>query len=324
MKTGFDSTVSPESRQTYTHVPVLLDQVIEWLLPHAGGRYIDGTLGLAGHSMAILKRASPNGELLGIDADKEALVIAAQKLLPYGERAHVRQGRHDQLVAIARSEGFSQVDGVLLDLGISSMQLDNPERGFAFGQDGPLDMRMGRDQQLTAAEIVNEWDEQELADLIYRYGEERHSRRIAKAICAARPIERTGELAELIAKIVGRRERIHPATRTFQALRIKVNDELHSLESVLPQAITLLKPGGRLVVIAFHSLEDRIVKQFFVQESKDCICPPRLPQCICGHKATVTRLTRKPIRPSEEEACQNPRSRSARLRVAQRLGEPNT
>jgi len=322
MSIDYGPWLDDDIKEGYTHIPVLYDEVMHWLAPQAGARYIDGTLGLGGHSMGILERSVPDGQVLGIDADQQAIAIAARRLKAFGARVTLCQGRHEQLATIARNAGFDQVDGILLDLGVSSMQLDNPARGFAFGQDGPLDMRLGTDHELTAAEIINTWDEKELADLIYLYGEERYSRRIARAICAARPVSRTSELANLIAQTVGRRERIHPATRTFQALRIAVNDELGSLASVLPQAIELLSPGGRIAVIAFHSLEDRIVKRFFRQESRDCICPPRLPQCVCEHKATVTRLTKKPIRPSEEETRTNPRSRSARLRIAQRLGQP--
>jgi 16S rRNA (cytosine1402-N4)-methyltransferase len=237
----------------------------------------------------------------------------------FGDRVTFVQGHHTELSEIARRQGFSQVHGILLDLGVSSLQLDDERRGFSFRSDGPLDMRMNPDASLTAAEIVNTWDERELARIIYQYGEERHSRRVARAICSHRPFSGTLELANLVAQVVGSGGRIHPATRTFQALRIAVNEELESLQSVLPQAVGLLAPKGRLAVISFHSLEDRIVKQFIRQESRDCICPPRIPQCVCGHVATLKPLTRKPQRASQEEIAHNPRSRSARLRVAERL-----
>jgi len=223
------------------------------------------------------------------------------------------------LQAVAVTHGFEQVDGVLMDLGFSSRQVAAVDRGFSFDQDGPLDMRLNLNQGRTAAELIRDLSETELADLLWRYGEERYSRRIARAIVAARPVTTTGQLAELVAKRVGRREKIHPATRVFQALRIAVNDELGALAEALPQARDLVRPGGRLAVIAFHSLEDRLVKQFYQQEARDCICPPEAPICVCGHQATLGIVTRKPIRPSDEEISRNPRSRSARLRIAHRM-----
>jgi len=303
------------------HVPVLYDAVMAWLAPKIGGRYIDGTLGLGGHARGLLQGSAPDGELLGLDADPQALDQARANLASFASRLTLVQGRHRDLGAIATRQGWSQVDGILLDLGVSSLQLDKAERGFSFREDGPLDMRLGPDGTETAADLVNELPERELADLIYAYGEERYSRRIASAICRQRPFEGTARLAKVVARAVPNRsrQRIHPATRTFQALRIAVNDELASLRQVLPQALDLLRPGGRLAVIAFHSLEDRIVKQFLVRESKDCICPPELPACVCDHRATVRLLTRKPIRPDDQEVAENPRSSSARLRVAEKL-----
>ena len=209
---------------------------------------------------------------------------------------------------------------MVLDLGVSSMQLDTPERGFSFRSDAPLDMRFNPAAPTSAADLVNGLPEAELADLIFRYGEERRSRQVARAIVAARPLRTTGQLAEVIAKATtSGKPGIHPATRTFQALRIAVNGELEAIEQVLPQAVDALAPGGRLAVISFHSLEDRIVKQFFRRESRDCLCPPRQPMCTCGHRATITEITRKPVQPAETEALQNPRARSARLRVAEKL-----
>ncbi len=229
----------------------------------------------------------------------------------------------DQLQRIAEREGFVPADGVLMDLGVSSDQLEAADRGFSFLKPGPLDMRMDPSLPLTAADLVNTLSEEELAQLIRTYGEEPRARRIARAIVQARPIHTTTELAEVIARAVPRRpgQRLHPATRTFQALRIVVNDELGALERALPQALDVLRPGGRLVVIAFHSLEDRIVKQFFRQEARDCICPPRQPVCTCGHKARVRILTRKPVVPSEAELQANPRSRSAKLRAVEKVSE---
>jgi 16S rRNA (cytosine1402-N4)-methyltransferase len=222
----------------------------------------------------------------------------------------------EQLVAL----GVDSVDGILLDLGLSSMQLAAADRGFSFQEDGPLDMRFDPEAKTSAADLVNRLPENELADLIYQYGEERYARRIAAAIVAARSVDTTAELADLVAKAVpGGRKRIHPATRTFQALRIAVNDELASVEAVLPQAVDDLKAGGRLAVIAFHSLEDRIVKRYFRRQSRDCICPPESPICTCEHQATIKEITRKPIRPTEAETRSNPRARSARLRVAEKL-----
>lgn len=301
------------------HIPVLFDEVMSWLQPTSGERYIDTTVGLGGHSEGLLERSAPDGELLAIDIDEEALRHARERLSPFEDRVTFVCGQYADLGRIARAHGFVAVDGILFDLGVSSLQLDDATRGFSFRQDGPLDMRMGSQVDLTAEEIVNTWPEKEIARIIYEYGEERHSRRIARAICSERPLHSTRELADLVAHAVGRRGRIHPATRTFQALRIVVNEELASLEAALPQAVDLLKPAGRLATIAFHSLEDRIVKRFFVRESKDCICPPRLPQCACDHEAMIERLTRGVVWPSEEEIAANPRSRSGRLRVVERL-----
>jgi 16S rRNA (cytosine1402-N4)-methyltransferase len=257
---------------------------------------------------------------MAMDRDPAALSFAGERLAQYGKRVTYVHASFDKMSAMANRHGFEQVNGILLDLGLSSRQLDDPTRGFAFRFDGPLDMRLDPDSELTAATLVNESSSEELANLIWRYGEERESRRIAKAIVAARPLATTGELAAVISNAVSRRERsLHPATRTFQALRLAVNQELDAISSALPQAISLLQSGGRLAVIAFHSLEDRIVKQFFRQSARDCICPPEQPICTCEHKATLKILTRKPARPSRDEMGRNPRSRSARLRVAERI-----
>jgi 16S rRNA (cytosine1402-N4)-methyltransferase len=303
----------------FRHVPVLLSEVIAGLAPRAGGRYVDATLGGGGHALATLAASSPDGRLLGIDADPAALTAAGARLAIYGERATLAHGNFRDLAALAREHGFAQVDGILLDLGVSSHQLDTPERGFSFTADAPLDMRLDPTQGETAADLVNATPEDQLADLIYRYGEERGSRRIARFIAEARrrqPIATTAELADLVARALGGRHgKIHPATRTFQALRIAVNRELESLEAALPQAVELLAPGGRLAVIAFHSLEDRIVKLFFRAESG-----------YGGDNAGAERLqiiTKKPIEASDQEARTNPRSRSAKLRVAEKLRMQN-
>lgn len=303
------------------HIPVLYKEVLAGLQARPGGRYIDATLGAGGHAAGILEASAPDGRLLGLDADPDAVAYARERLQVFGDRAVLWAGNFRHLSTVAHALDFGQVQGILMDLGLSSRQLEDATRGFSFNQEGPLDMRMDPRQGQAAADLLNTLPEQELADLLWRYGEERHSRRIARAIVAARPVARTDELAELVARTVGRRERIHPATRTFQALRIAVNEELEALEEALPQARDLLRPGGRLAVIAFHSLEDRIVKQFFRKEARDCLCPPEVPVCSCGHRATLKEVTRKPIRPSGEEVARNPRSRSARLRLAERLPE---
>ena len=295
------------------HAPVLLNEVLIALQPYSGGVYIDGTVGAGGHAAAILRQAQPEGRLFGLDQDPMALALARQQLAPFGTQVTLIHANFQQLGRLA----LPQVDGILLDIGVSSMQLDQNERGFSFQTDGPLDMRMNTTTGETAADLVNTLPEDELANLIYQYGEEPRSRRIAKAIVQARPIERTLPLAQLIAKVKPGYSRIHPATQTFQALRIAVNDELGVLARVLPQAIALLKPGGRLAVITFHSLEDRIVKQFFKQESTDCLCPTEQPFCTCQHHATLRLITKKPITAAESEIAVNPRARSAKLRVAE-------
>lgn len=301
------------------HVPVLLTEVLDLLAPRPGGVYVDATAGGGGHSQALLQRSAPDGRVLSLDADPEAVSRLRVALSPYGQRSVVVQANFRQLAAVARSAGFDAVDGVLMDLGLSSDQLADGGRGFSFLVDGPLDMRFDPGQAVTAADLVNGLSERELADLIYELGEDRLARRVARAIVAARPIRTSGQLAEVIAQAVGRRERIHPATRTFQALRMAVNDELAALAEALPQAVDLLRPGGRLAVISFHSLEDRTVKQFMQREARDCLCPPSAPTCTCQHRAVLRLVTRKPVQPGPEEILRNPRSRSARLRVAEKL-----
>lgn len=302
------------------HLPVLYHEIIHALNPHSPGKYIDATVGAGGHAEGILEESAPDGTLLALDRDPQALAIASQRLSLYKGRVKLVHTSYVNLLDEMHKLGWTSVDGIVFDLGLSSMQLDTPQRGFSFQGSGPLDMRFDPTQPLDAAELVNHLPEKELADLIWRYGEERGSRRIAAAIVQTRPIETTTELAEVILKAMGgQRGRIHPATRTFQALRIAVNRELQAVETVLPIAVEALAPGGRVAVISFHSMEDRLVKQFFKRESSDCICPPDQPVCTCGHKASIRVVTRHPIQPEEGEISYNPRARSARLRVAEKL-----
>jgi 16S rRNA (cytosine1402-N4)-methyltransferase len=312
------------------HVPVLLHEAIEALNVRPGGRYVDATVGLGGHATAILEAAGPEGRLLGIDRDPQALAIAAERLARFGDAVVLVRGAFADVAEICEAHGFVPVDGVLLDLGVSSLQLDQPGRGFSFQRDEPLDMRMDPDGPLTAADIVNTYDERRLAALIYEFGEEHRSRRIARAIVERRPLNTTGELARLVERAVGRPRRarssgrspIHPATLTFQALRIAVNDELAQLDAALRGAHGILGgPGARLVVISFHSLEDRAVKEYFRLHSRDCICPPRQPVCTCDHRATLREVSRRVRMASEAEIATNPRARSARLRVAESIVE---
>ncbi|MEK6575328.1 MAG: 16S rRNA (cytosine(1402)-N(4))-methyltransferase RsmH [Chloroflexota bacterium] len=302
------------------HVSVLYKEVVSGLQPQPGGRYIDGTVGAGGHAFGILEASSPDGELLGLDLDPAALQVAAERLKLFGDRAHLVHASYRDMASAASRLGWDAADGIVLDLGLSSLQLDTVGRGFAFKHNGPLDMRFDPANPLTAHDLVNGASEGELADILFRYGEERAARRIARTIVAARPITGTRQLAQVVAAAVGgHRGDTHPATRTFQALRIAVNGELDTVAASLPIAIELLKPGGRLAVISFHSLEDRIAKTLFHQEARDCICPPEQLVCTCGHKASLKEITRKPIIPSGGEAAQNPRSRSAKLRIVEKL-----
>lgn len=302
------------------HQPVLYKEIINALQPRSHGRYVDGTVGAGGHAWGILDASRPAGVLLGLDVDPNALILAGERLASFGERVHLAHASYVDLETQVHKLGWKDVDGILLDLGVSSMQLDQPERGFSFQAEAPLDMRFDPTEGQTAADLVNSMPEEDLANLIYRYGEERRSRQVARAIVQARPFFTTYQLAEVVRRAVGGpRGRIDPATRTFQALRIAVNDELGSVETVLPLALDLLVHGGRLAVIAFHSLEDRLVKQFFHMESQDCICPPGQPVCTCGHKRKMRELTRRPIQAGEAEVLLNPRARSARLRVAEKI-----
>ena len=301
------------------HQPVLYKEIIHALQPHAGGRYVDGTLGAGGHARGIMEASAPDGQLLGLDVDPQALAIARRTLAPYEHRTHLAQASYTSLSAQLRKLGWETVDGIVLDLGASSMQFDTPERGFSFLHNAPLDMRFGPHAVQTAADLVNKYSERELADLIYQYGEEREARKIARAIVKARPIHTTRELVTAIESVSPRRgDRLHPATRTFQALRIAVNEELASIEEVLPQAVAALKSGGRLAVISFHSLEDRIVKDFFREQSRDRVNPPYEQIYEVERKATLKEVNRKPITPSGEEVKNNPRARSAKLRIVEK------
>lgn len=305
------------------HVPVLMQQVLDGLNIQPGMRIIDGTLGGAGHTAAMLAQSAPDGRVLGLDADPAAIRRVSERLAPAiaaGELTLVL-ANFVTIEQVATANGFMQVDAILLDLGLSSFQLATPARGFSFAESGPLDMRFDPQQSLTAAEIVNEWTEQELADVIYRYGDEHRSRRIARMLVQARPITDTDELAATVSKAVGGRrgKRTHPATKTFQALRIAVNHELDYLEATLPQCLALLKPGGRLAVISFHSLEDRIVKQWMQAEARDFIHERAHPFGGYERTPTVRLINRKPISADPTEIEDNPRSRSAKLRVAERI-----
>jgi 16S rRNA (cytosine1402-N4)-methyltransferase len=303
------------------HTPVMVQEVLDALRVKPQGVYIDCTVGLGGHSLAMLGAASPPPRVLGIDLDANALEIARRRLEAYQDRVVLAQGSFAELEAIAGAQGFVPADGVLFDLGLSSLQVDTASRGFSFQREARLDMRFDPTQRMTAHEVVNRYSEQALADVIFQLGEEPRARRVARAIVASRPIETTTQLADVVARAVGRprQGRIHPATRTFQAIRMEVNGELDNLERGLEQAIAVLGAGGRLAVISYHSLEDRLVKNLLRREASDCICPPGTPQCVCGHTATLRLVNRKVITPTPAEARANPRSRSARMRAAERI-----
>ena len=302
------------------HTPVMVEEVLNALAVQAGGRYVDCTVGGGGHAEAILEAASPGGLLLGIDADPDALDIARARLARFEDATHLVEGNFRDVAGICHTNDFAPVHGMVFDLGLSSLQLADEARGFSFQTEAPLDMRFSPQQGLTASDIVNTYPESELATLLWRFGQERQSRSIARRIVRERPLHTTLDLARAVQKAVGGgRLRIHPATRTFQALRIAVNEELANLTLALDQTLGLLGHGGRLVVISYHSLEDSIVKDFLRREARDCICPPETPVCVCGHKATLRPVTRGVLRPHAAEVAINPRSRSARLRAAERL-----
>ncbi len=310
----------------FNHRPVLLDECIESLNIKSDGTYLDGTLGGAGHSLKILERLD-KGTLIGIDQDEFAIKTAGERLRQVHSSAALVliKGNFRNMAQLLPENGINGVDGILLDIGVSSHQLDEAQRGFSYKQDAPLDMRMDRSREPDAATIVNTYDEKEIRDIIRQYGEENWASRIASFVVKAREtekIETTGQLVDIIKAAIpanARREGPHPAKRTFQALRIAVNDELGALKDAIDSAVQILKPEGRLSIITFHSLEDRIVKNEFNKREKPCTCPPSFPVCVCGKKPELKVLTRKPVLPSQEELAQNPRSRSAKLRTAQRI-----
>jgi 16S rRNA (cytosine1402-N4)-methyltransferase len=315
-----NSMVSEPSIETWPHKTVLYHEVTTILRPHQGGQYVDATLGAGGHSFSILSESSPDGLLLGIDRDSQALQIAQKRLERFGKRVLLKNASFIQMEELIKEIGWRFFDGIIFDLGVSSMQIETPGRGFSFLKDERLDMRFDQHNGITAAEILNNEKEEELARIIWENGEETQARQIAAAICRSRPLESTAELAQLVSSVYhGHRGRIHPATRTFQAVRMAVNQELQSLQIGLEQAAHHLIRGGRMAIISFHSLEDRLVKQFFRRESKDCICPPEQPICTCGHKASLKILTRHAIVPSEDEILNNSRARSAHLRAAEKI-----
>lgn len=309
----------------FEHRTVLLDRTIEYLKVVPDGVYVDCTLGGGGHSLEILKKLGGRGRLIGIDRDQNAIKAAGERLAPFSDRAVLVHGNFRDIKRLVNGIGITAVDGVVMDLGVSSHQLDQGERGFSYMQDAPLDMRMDRQQSLTAMEVVNTYSEADLARVISGYGEERWARRIAAFIVRERdraPIETTGQLVDIIKAAIpasARRKGSHPAKRTFQALRIEVNDELGILERAVKYGVDLLRSGGRICVITFHSLEDRMIKNVFKELENPCTCPPKAPVCVCGKKPVIRVVTRKPVVPDKEEIQQNPRARSAGLRVAEKL-----
>ena len=308
----------------FHHVSVLLQECLDGLAIKPDGIYVDGTLGGAGHSREIAKRLT-TGRLIGIDRDPVALQAASERLAPYKDRVTLVHSNFCEMANVLRELGITGVDGILLDLGVSSPQLDDGQRGFSYMADAPLDMRMNSQDSLTAADVVNTWSYEELKRILYTYGEERYAPQIASAICRKRedtPVTTTLELVDIIRSAmppVALREKQHPAKRSFQAIRIAVNDELGAVERIMTESAGLLNPGGRLAIITFHSLEDRIVKQGMSQWAKGCTCPPRIPVCVCGKKPLVEIISRKPITASEQELAENPRSRSAKLRVCEKI-----
>ena len=310
---------------TTFHTPVMLDRVIEVLRPAPGETFLDGTVGGGGHAEALLERIGPDGRLIGLDVDDESLAETGGRLARFGGRVRLVRSNFGDMKAASENAGFAAVDGVLLDLGGSSHQFDTPERGFSFREDGPLDMRQDRRLARTAADILTESSEEELIRIFRTYGEEPLAKRIAVAVVqerARQPITRTIQLADLVRRVKrGSHRSIHPATLVFQALRIAVNDELNQLRRGLEAAVELCRPGGRIAVIAFHSLEDRIVKEFMRRMSSPCVCPPGLPVCRCGQKRRLRLVQRKAFQPTEAEVAANPRARSARLRAAERIEE---
>lgn len=311
----------------FHHITVLHQEAVDGLSIKPGGIYVDCTLGGAGHSSLIASRLTGGARLIAIDQDDAALAAAKERLAPYMEHVTLVKSNFRQIKHVLAELNISQVDGVLFDLGVSSPQLDEAERGFSYNADAPLDMRMDQKQDLTAYEVVNEWPEEKIASILFEYGEEKFSRRIAREINNQRmkqPVETTGELVEIIKRAIpaaARRTGPHPAKRTFQGIRIAVNDELNAFREALEDSIHILRPGGRTSVITFHSLEDRICKQMYQEYSKGCTCPPGFPQCVCGNKPILKVITRKPVLPGTSEQDENRRARSAKLRIAEKLPE---
>ncbi|MBO5483736.1 MAG: 16S rRNA (cytosine(1402)-N(4))-methyltransferase RsmH [Lachnospiraceae bacterium] len=305
----------------FNHKSVLLDEVIEGLAIKPDGIYVDGTLGGAGHGSQVCKRLGKHGRLIGIDQDADAIAASTERLSPYGDKVQIVRSNYADMVNVLRELGISKVNGITLDLGVSSFQLDTAERGFSYREDAPLDMRMDDRQEITAATVVNEYTESELFHVIRKYGEDKFAKNIAKNIVAERqkePILTTGRLAEIVSRSIPmkmKKQGGHPAKRTFQAIRIEVNQELNVLEQNISDMIDLLAPGGRFCIITFHSLEDRIVKNAFREAENPCICPPDFPVCVCGKESKGKVITRKPKLPSDEEMEINPRSKSAKLRI---------
>lgn len=303
------------------HIPVLYYETLDNLVINPDGVYVDCTLGGGGHSEGILKRLSPKGVLISIDQDQQAIDYAKKRLEGYGNWKCFKNN-FENIETVIYMAGYDKVDGILMDIGVSSTQLDDAERGFSYRFDARLDMRMNTSAKISAYEVVNTYEEGALSKILFEYGEERHARRIAKFICDSRkekPIETTGDLVAIIKRAYPERASKHPAKKTFQAIRIEVNKELEVLENAINKAVDCLKVGGRLGIITFHSLEDRIVKTMFKDFSTDCICPPRLPVCICNNKAKVKLITKKPLIPSEDELTHNKRAHSSKLRVIERI-----
>lgn len=306
------------------HEPVLKKEAVDLLFTNENGIYLDGTLGGGGHALAILERLGPHGRLLGLDLDNEAIEFAVNQLKPFKDRIVIQQGNFKELDKFLKNLKIDQVHGILLDLGVSSHQIDTAARGFSFSLSGPLDMRMDSKQKLTAYEIIQKYSESELSNIFKTYGEEKRSRAVARIIVKERkksPIQTTEALREIMSKVLPYQNRVKSLARIFQALRIAVNEELKNLREALNLSIDYLLPGGRILIISYHSLEDRIVKDFFKGESVRCVCPPEVPVCVCGRKGRLKILTKRPVRPSEEEVRRNPRCRSARLRASERIPE---
>lgn len=298
----------------------MVPEILKYLEVSSGGRYIDCTLGEGGHTKSLLEASNPGGEVLGIDADHEAIEVSKNRLEEYGERFIYDNSNFKNIKKIAMKSKFVPCHGILFDLGVSSLQLDKESRGFSFRRKAPLDMRFSINQTLTAKDVLNTFSESEISDILYQYGEERQSRKIAKLIIENRPLSNADELSDLIKKNIRQTNyKINPSTKTFQALRIYINEELNSLSQALEQSLEILGVGGRMAVISYHSLEDRIVKNFFKKESKYCICPPNIPECDCGHFPKLKIITKKPVSPSQSEIDANKRSRSAKLRVVERI-----